>query len=994
MTQGGPPDERPDSAGVERRAAARAARPAAARARHRSEGLALGGSALWLPLLGALCGAVFESLAASAVLALLGLGVAAWRAVGAHVERLAAEQRRLIAQVAALERSLAAPAAIASPAARPAGPETAIPASPGGAPARAGAEPMRDTSPVRPRMPPGRERRARLEMGGSAVVAPHAAPERVASAASEAVRVLAGRMLAAVRGFLLGGNAMVRAGILVLLVGVVLLARYAAEQALLPIEARLALAALLGAALLGAGLRLRGLRPELGATLQGGGIGALYITVFFAYQVFDLIPAGAAFALFIALAGAAAALAVVQHAQSLVVIGCLAGFAAPVAASSGAGSHVALFSYYLVLDGTVAAVAWLRGWRAIPLLAFVATYGVATVWGVLRYVPADFATTEPFVLAFWALFTGTAVAFALQRPPRLAGAIDGTLLFGTPLVTLLAQSALLRGSELGMACTSVGLASAYSGLAVWLLRAAPAPLRQMGEACGALAVGLATLAVPLALDDGLTVSLVWSLEGAGVYWVGARQGRALARMSGIALQPLAAAGWLFEMEATGRTLTAADSVPLASGVFLGALGLALTGGAIACLAYRFRDVLRTREVRVTQALCGWALLWWIVAVTSEIVVHVASDVQAAALVLACAASAVAVDRIGARLDFLPGRLIALAALPLAWPLVALYAFAAPTLVAGGGWLAWPALVAALYVTMARLESAPVPWLPKLYAPVLWTSAMIAGAVGASLCARAAAQGSLGGDWAPLALGLAAAGALAAAAELPSRGVGPFGRHRDVHLALAAPALAAVCALFAWLGLSEIAGRFEPLPYVPLLNPGDLTALFAGFAALQWTRALGEVGLAAAWRPTEVVPRAVFVLGFMWGSASLARAVHHMAGVPYRFARLWDSAALQASLSITWTLVGLAGLVIATRRSHRTLWMVHAGLLGVVVAKLFLVDLRRLDAPAKIVTFLVVGALLLLVGYLSPVPPAAASRGPDAGGDDPPVPVPAGTTGAP
>jgi uncharacterized membrane protein len=47
------------------------------------------------------------------------------------------------------------------------------------------------------------------------------------------------------------------------------------------------------------------------------------------------------------------------------------------------------------------------------------------------------------------------------------------------------------------------------------------------------------------------------------------------------------------------------------------------------------------------------------------------------------------------------------------------------------------------------------------------------------------------------------------------------------------------------------------------------------------------------------------------------------------------------------------------------------LLGVVVAKLFLVDLAQLSTIAKIGTFLVVGLLLVLVGYFAPVPPPRA-----------------------
>ncbi len=41
----------------------------------------------------------------------------------------------------------------------------------------------------------------------------------------------------------------------------------------------------------------------------------------------------------------------------------------------------------------------------------------------------------------------------------------------------------------------------------------------------------------------------------------------------------------------------------------------------------------------------------------------------------------------------------------------------------------------------------------------------------------------------------------------------------------------------------------------------------------------------------------------------------------------------------------------------------------VLVKLFLIDLAQLSAPAKIGTFLVVGVLFLMVGYLAPVPPS-------------------------
>ena len=53
-------------------------------------------------------------------------------------------------------------------------------------------------------------------------------------------------------------------------------------------------------------------------------------------------------------------------------------------------------------------------------------------------------------------------------------------------------------------------------------------------------------------------------------------------------------------------------------------------------------------------------------------------------------------------------------------------------------------------------------------------------------------------------------------------------------------------------------------------------------------------------------------------------------------------------------------------------------MAVVVAKLFLVDLSSLSAVGRMVSFIVVGVLLLVVGYLAPVPPAA----PDESEEDP------------
>jgi uncharacterized membrane protein len=67
------------------------------------------------------------------------------------------------------------------------------------------------------------------------------------------------------------------------------------------------------------------------------------------------------------------------------------------------------------------------------------------------------------------------------------------------------------------------------------------------------------------------------------------------------------------------------------------------------------------------------------------------------------------------------------------------------------------------------------------------------------------------------------------------------------------------------------------------------------------------------------------------------------------------------------------MVMATRVRLRPLWLAGAGLMAIVVAKLFFVDLSNVGGIERIVSFIGVGLLMLVVGYFSPVPPATAKE---------------------
>ncbi len=87
---------------------------------------------------------------------------------------------------------------------------------------------------------------------------------------------------------------------------------------------------------------------------------------------------------------------------------------------------------------------------------------------------------------------------------------------------------------------------------------------------------------------------------------------------------------------------------------------------------------------------------------------------------------------------------------------------------------------------------------------------------------------------------------------------------------------------------------------------------------------------------------------------MLRTAHHWGDVPWRLSSMLASKPLQAALTLAWTLTALAAMVVASRRRLRTLWMLGAALLAVVVAKLFLVDLGALSGLPRVIAFLGVG----------------------------------------
>lgn len=298
--------------------------------------------------------------------------------------------------------------------------------------------------------------------------------------------------------------------------------------------------------------------------------------------------------------------------------------------------------------------------------------------------------------------------------------------------------------------------------------------------------------------------------------------------------------------------------------------------------------------------------------------------------------------------------------------------------ANGGWLAW-SLALLWHGLLLRFQPR---WLPErvlaaLHVLGLWLFLLLAAREGQAALATLGAPDSA---WPLLGWALAPALLLFALSRPALAQRWPLNAFGASYLRTACAPIAAYLLLWLWAANTQ-AGSAAPLPYVPLLNPLELGQGLVLLALLLWWRAAygpdesagsAESGLAAQLpRPLRLGLMGATAFALMTGA--VLRACHHLAGVDWSEDALFASTLTQAALSVTWALSGVLLMVTGHRRVQRVVWLVGAALLAVVVLKLFLVELADTGGLYRIVSFIVVGLLLLVVGYFAPVPPAENSK---------------------
>jgi uncharacterized membrane protein len=319
----------------------------------------------------------------------------------------------------------------------------------------------------------------------------------------------------------IGSQLFSRIGIVALLVATTLFLKWAIDNHYIGPIGRILTGLIAGAGVILWSERFR--RQNFNAfsyALKAIGSGALYLSLWAAFQLYHLLPAGVALCAMILVTAWNAYMAWSQNSQILAAYALVGGFATPLLLSTDSNHEIFLFTYILAIDIATVILVRLKPWPRLLLGGFPATVAFFIAWYVNWYnvyqTPQPLITTTLFVILFFATFVVPSI-----RSRR------GSEQISTPLTQIFLP--LANATFVALALYSVLQDAGYHDLLPWsaiLLAATYLGLMRLPQSRVTSAVHLSlavvflTIAIPLKAS-GRWITIGWLAEGVALLWVSA-----------------------------------------------------------------------------------------------------------------------------------------------------------------------------------------------------------------------------------------------------------------------------------------------------------------------------------------------------------------------------------------------------------------------------------------------------------------------------------------
>ena len=324
----------------------------------------------------------------------------------------------------------------------------------------------------------------------------------------------------------IGSHWLNRIGIAALLIGVSYFLKFAFDNNWIGPAGRISIGLVAGIAIIIWSERFRAKDYKaFSYSLKAVGIGTLYLSLWAAFHLYNLIPSSVAFAMMLVVTAATSVMALSQDAQILAAFALVGGFSTPILLSTGENREVALFTYVAILDIATLVLVAFRPWRRLLVMSYIGTLVLYLGWYWTFYNRGPLELTLAYASLFFAIF---AIAPLITLQPdgehHILAAIPAVLAFVNAGVYFLEAYAIIQEvNKVNMAWFALALAAVY----IFLSRLVHA--RKMAAGTSeilyylhlALAIGFITVAIPIRLDAHW-ITIGWFIEAGVLLWIANR----------------------------------------------------------------------------------------------------------------------------------------------------------------------------------------------------------------------------------------------------------------------------------------------------------------------------------------------------------------------------------------------------------------------------------------------------------------------------------------
>jgi len=313
-------------------------------------------------------------------------------------------------------------------------------------------------------------------------------------------------------------------GILIVIIGVAIGAKYSIENELISPLTRIILGYLVGVGLLGFGIKLKPKFEGYSAVLVSGSISIFYFITYFAYSFYNLIPQILAFVMMLIFTVFTVFAAIKYNRVVIAHIGLIGAYAVPFLLSSGSGRVDILFSYMLIINLGILFISIKRDWKTLHYSAFFFTWLIYGSWFADKSFYSSLQGYEAlgigFATAFFLIFYGVSLFNNIISKEKLDK---------INIILILLNSFIYFGFGYGIfnsntkLDTYLGLFTLFNAVihfvVLFFIKSKKLADSTLFYSTLGMVFTFITIAIPIQLD-GSWVTLLWIAQGTILFWIG------------------------------------------------------------------------------------------------------------------------------------------------------------------------------------------------------------------------------------------------------------------------------------------------------------------------------------------------------------------------------------------------------------------------------------------------------------------------------------------